>query len=88
MSKQLTCTNCGHEPRLYMRLRSPHGWQPYAVCDWCGARNWEADQDKPWACIRYTDIILPPPFEAGLGCTSETAAWVSPEGAHAQGDEE
>ena len=51
--RKLVCTNCGGEVIVTLRPRHPHGHQAYAMCLDCGARNWEADQDKPWAYIRY-----------------------------------
>ena len=52
--RKLMCTNCGNpDVVVTLRLRHPHGWQVYASCPRCGARNWEADQDQPWAYIRY-----------------------------------
>lgn len=52
--RRLQCTHCGNEDVvLTLRLRHPHGWQVYAQCLRCGARNWEQDQGEPWALIRY-----------------------------------
>jgi len=51
--RRLVCTHCGGEVAVTLRPRHPHGHQAYAMCLDCGARNWEADQDKPWAYIRY-----------------------------------
>jgi len=51
---RLACTNCGNPDVIAtLRLRHPHGWQVYASCPDCGARNWEEDQGKAWAYIRY-----------------------------------
>lgn len=53
----LTCTNCGNaDVHVYLRSRHPHGYQAYATCLACGARNWVEDQDKDWASIRYMPV--------------------------------
>ena len=53
MDKRLECTNCGGLVIITLRDRNPNGWQPYAQCMGCGARNWENQTSEPWASIRY-----------------------------------
>ncbi len=59
--KRLTCTRCpdGGHVSVTLRDRNPNGWQPYAQCLKCGARNWEHQAGEPWASIRYQMVPVP-----------------------------